>query len=44
MAIARIHDVAVDEEVLAKLMLFERSGPADAYGELIKVVNENEEG
>ena len=44
MAIARIHGVAVDEAVLAKLMLFERSGPSDAYEELIKVVNENEEG
>ena len=44
MAIARIHGVSVDEAVLAKLMLFERSGPPDAYEKLIKVVNENEEG
>ena len=44
MAIAHIHGVAVDEAVLAKLMLFERSGPSDAYRELVKVVNENEEG
>ena len=44
MEIARTHDVAVDEAVLAKLMLFERSGPAKAYAELIKVVNENEDG
>ena len=44
MEIARIHNVAVDEAVLAKLMLFERSGPTKAYTELIKVVNEHEDG
>ena len=44
MAIARLHNVAVDEAVLAKLMLFERSGPSIAYTELIRVVNENEGG
>src|SRR5690606_24345291 len=44
MTIARAHGVGVDEAVLAKLMLFERSGDKDAYGVLIKAVNEDEDG
>ena len=44
MAIARIHSVTVDEAVLAKLMLFERSGPPDAYALLTKAINENDDG
>ncbi len=44
MAVARAHGVAVDEAVLAKLMLFERCGSPDAYAELTKAINENDEG
>jgi len=44
MAIARAHSVGVDEAVLAKLMLFERCGDQDAYRELIRTINEDEEG
>lgn len=44
MAIARAHGVGVDEAVLAKLMLFERCGDKDAYGELIKAINEDKGG
>ncbi|WP_028033969.1 P-loop NTPase fold protein [Chelativorans sp. J32] len=44
MTIARAHGVGVDEAVLAKLMLFERSGDKDAYGALTKAVNEDDDG
>ena len=44
MTIAHAHSVGIDEAVLAKLMLFERCGDQKAYGELIKAVNEDEEG
>ena len=44
MAVARAHSVAVDETVLAKLMLFERCGPQDAYAQLTKAVIESDEG
>jgi predicted KAP-like P-loop ATPase len=44
MAIARAHGVGVDEAVLAKLMLFERSGDKDAYAALVKAINEDDEG
>lgn len=44
MSIARAHGVGVDEAVLAKLMLFERSGDKDAYSELMKAINEGAEG
>lgn len=44
MSIARAHGVSVDEAVLAKLMLFERSGDRDAYAALMKSINEDNEG
>jgi predicted KAP-like P-loop ATPase len=44
MAIARAHGVGVDEAVLAKLMLFERSGDKEAYSALVKAINEDGEG
>jgi predicted KAP-like P-loop ATPase len=44
MAISTAHNVGVDEEVLAKMLLFERCGEAAAYDALVKAVNQNEEG
>ena len=41
---ARIQSVTVDEEVLVKLLLFERCGDKDAYAELLRAVNESEDG
>jgi len=44
MAIARSHSVAVDEAVLAKLLLFERAGNPVAYESLSKAVLQDGEG
>jgi predicted KAP-like P-loop ATPase len=44
MAISTAHSVGVDEEVLAKMLLFERCGEAAAYDALVKAVNQNEDG
>jgi predicted KAP-like P-loop ATPase len=44
MAISNAHDIGVDEAVLAKLLLFERCGDAEAYGLLMKAVNSSSEG
>lgn len=43
-SMARIQNVTVDEEVLVKLLLFERCGDKDAYAELLRAVNETEDG
>lgn len=43
-SLARIQSVTVDEEVLVKLLLFERCGDKDAYAELLRAVNESEDG
>jgi predicted KAP-like P-loop ATPase len=43
-SMARIQKVAVDEEVLVKLLLFERCGDKDAYAEMLRAVNESEDG
>jgi len=44
MSIAKLQGVTVDEEVLAKLLLFERCADESAYRELVKAVNEDDEG
>jgi predicted KAP-like P-loop ATPase len=44
MAIAGAHGVAVDEAVIAKLLLFERIGDPRAYSELVAAVNASENG
>lgn len=44
MSIARAHGVGVDEAVLAKLILFERCGNAEAYAALVKAVVASDEG
>jgi predicted KAP-like P-loop ATPase len=44
MSMARIQEVNVDEEVLVKLLLFERCGDKEAYAELLRAVNEAEDG
>lgn len=43
-SMARIQEVVVDEAVLVKLLLFERCGDKDAYAELLRAVNESENG
>lgn len=43
-SMARIQKVTVDEEVLVKLLLFERCGDKDAYAEMLRAVNESEDG
>jgi predicted KAP-like P-loop ATPase len=43
-SMARIQKVTVDEEVLVKLLLFERCGDKDAYAELLRAVNDAENG
>lgn len=43
-SMARIQNVNVDEEVLVKLLLFERCGDRLAFGELLRSVNESEDG
>jgi predicted KAP-like P-loop ATPase len=44
LAIARAHSVAVDEAVLAKLLLFERLGHPKAYAEILRAINHDERG
>jgi len=44
MSIAKLQGVTVDEEVLAKLLIFERCAEESAYRELVKAVNEDDEG
>lgn len=44
LSMARLQNVAVDEEVLVKLLLFERCGDKNAYAELLRSVNESDEG
>jgi predicted KAP-like P-loop ATPase len=44
LAIARSQGVSVDEADLAKMLLFERCGTADAYARLVKEVNESADG
>ena len=44
MSISRAHGVGVDEAVLAKLLLFERCGNPEAYEELRKAVNDDNDG
>lgn len=44
MSMARIQEVNVDEEVLVKLLLFERCGDKEAYAEVLRAVNEAEDG
>lgn len=44
LSMARLQGVTVDEEVLVKLLLFERCGDKDAYAELLRSVNESDEG
>lgn len=43
-SMARIQSVSVDEEILVKLLLFERCGDKDAYAQLLRAVNESEDG
>ena len=43
-SMARIQSVTVDDEVLVKLLLFERCGDKDAYADLLRAVNESEDG
>ena len=43
-SLAERQGVSVDEEVLMKLLLFERCGTADAYGALLSTVNESPDG
>jgi predicted KAP-like P-loop ATPase len=44
LATAKAQKVAVDEAVLAKLLLFERCGKEEAYRQLVRAVNDSEEG
>lgn len=44
LAIAKSQGVNVDEEALAKMLLFERCGTTDAYARLVKEVNESADG
>lgn len=44
MAIARAQGVSVDEAALAKLLLFERCGSAEAYTQLVGAVNDDDQG
>jgi predicted KAP-like P-loop ATPase len=44
LAAATAQKVTVDEAVLAKLLLFERCGQASAHADLLRHVNEHEEG
>ena len=43
-SMARLQNVQVDEEVLVKLLLFERSGDRAAFAELLRAVNESDDG
>ena len=40
----RLQEVDVDDEVLVKLLLFERCGDKEAYAELLRAVNESDDG
>lgn len=44
LSIAKAHNVAVDEAVLTKLLLFERCGNTKAYGELMTAVGKDTNG
>lgn len=44
MTISSAHGVGVDEAVLVKMLLFERSGESKAYSQLVKAVMESSEG
>lgn len=44
MSMARAQGVGVDESELVKILLFERSGTAKAYAELVKAVTESDDG
>ena len=44
LATAKAQKVAADEATLAKLLLFERCGKEEAYRQLVREVNDNEEG
>jgi predicted KAP-like P-loop ATPase len=44
MSISKAHEVGVDEAVLAKMLLFERCGDAAGYEEIIKAVNQSDDG
>lgn len=44
MAISRAQGVGVDEAVLAKMLLFERLGNADAYGQILSAVSRSDFG
>lgn len=43
-SIARAQQVNLDEAALAKMLLFERCGSEKAYGEILKAINESEDG
>lgn len=43
-SMARIQNVEVDEEVLVKLLLFERCGDKDAYAALVRSVTNSDDG
>ncbi|MDE3264191.1 MAG: P-loop NTPase fold protein [Acidobacteriota bacterium] len=44
LSMAAAQHVAVDEGALAKMLLFERCGSAEAYAELVSAVNDGDEG
>jgi predicted KAP-like P-loop ATPase len=44
MAIANAHGIAVEETILAKLLLFERCGNPAAFKELVRTINLDKEG
>lgn len=44
LATAKAQKVGVDESTLAKLLLFERCGKEEAYRQLVRAVNDSEEG
>lgn len=44
LSMARIQEVNVDEEALVKLLLFERCGDKEAFAELLRAVNEADDG
>ena len=44
MSVARSQEVAVDEEALAKMLLFERCAEEEVYNELISYINDGDDG
>jgi predicted KAP-like P-loop ATPase len=44
LSMARIQSVPVDEAMLVKLLLFERAGDKESYLQLLRAVNESEDG